>query len=225
VKQVLAGVAVGPLLRDAAQIDTLEGRGAVNVDLSTRGATVAALKKALNGTAAVNLSDGSVKGIDIAGTLRTARTQIQQLRGQQVQASSKTEKTDFSELKASFVIKAGVAHNDDLIIKSPLLRVGGRGDIDIGNDRMDYLLKASLVATSKGQGGRGASELGGLTVPVRLTGALASPQWSIDFAGMATDFAKQQLQEELMRRATGQPGSSGSAREALKEGLKSILGR
>ncbi|HET7160478.1 MAG TPA: AsmA family protein, partial [Burkholderiales bacterium] len=60
VKQALAGVAVGPLLRDAAQIDMLEGKGAVNVDLSTRGATVAALKKALNGTAAVNLSDGSV---------------------------------------------------------------------------------------------------------------------------------------------------------------------
>ncbi|MES2563063.1 MAG: AsmA family protein [Pseudomonadota bacterium] len=225
VKQALAGVAVGPLLRDAAQIDTLEGKGAVNVDLSTRGATVAALKKALNGTAAVNLSDGSVRGIDIAGSLRTARTQIQQLQGKQVQASSKTEKTDFSELKASFVIKAGIAHNEDLIIKSPLLRVSGRGDIDIGNDRMDYLLKASLVATSKGQGGRGASELGGLTVPVRLTGALASPQWSIDFAGIATDLAKQQLQEEIMRRATGQPGSGGPVTDVIKDRLKGIFGR
>lgn len=225
VKQTLSGVAVGPLLRDAAQIDTLEGKGTVNVDLSTRGATVAALKKALNGTAAVSLADGSVKGVDIAGAIRSARTRVQQLRGQQVQASGKAEKTDFSELKATFNVKAGVAHNEDLSMKSPLLRVGGAGDIDIGNDRMSYLLKATLVATSKGQGGRDAAELGGLTVPVKLTGALDSPQWSIDFAGMATDLAKQQVQEELLKRATGQPGAGGNVKDAIKDRLKGILGR
>ena len=56
------------MLRDAANIDTLDGKGNVSVDLTTQGATVDALKKALNGTAAVNLADGSLKGIDIAGT-------------------------------------------------------------------------------------------------------------------------------------------------------------
>lgn len=243
VKQTLTGVAVGPLLRDAANIDTLEGKGNVNVDLTAQGATVDALKKALNGTAAVNLADGSIKGIDIAGTLRTARTKLQQLRGQQVQPSDKTQKTDFTELKATFNVKSGVAHNNDLSMKSPLLRVAGAGEIDIGNDKMNYVLKATLVATTAGQGGKDRTDLAGITVPVKITGALDKPQYSIDFAGMVTDVAKQTLQSEVLKRAMGQvPGAGkgpdaakasdtgkaaggGTIKDTVKDRLKGILGR
>jgi AsmA protein len=231
VKQALSGVALGPLLRDAAKIDTLEAKGTINVDLTTRGATVDALKKALSGTAAVNLADGAIKGIDIAGTIRVAQTKLREVRGEQVQPTNKSAKTDFSEMKATFNVKNGVAHNDDLTMKSPLLRVAGAGDIDIGRDRMNYLMKATVVTTSKGQGGKDAAELGGLTVPVKLTGALDSPHYSIDFSGMATHFAKKQLKDELLKRTTarpaqtGQPSNSGKIEDVLKGGLKSIFGR
>ncbi|HYC48783.1 MAG TPA: AsmA family protein [Burkholderiales bacterium] len=237
VKQTLSNIAVGPLLRDAAQIDTLEGRGSVSADLTTRGATMDALKKALNGSAAVDLKDGSIKGIDIAGTIRTYRTKLDQLRGQPVKQSNMSQKTDFSELKATFNIRNGVARNDDLSIKSPLLRVGGAGDIDIGHDRLDYVLKATVVATSKGQGGRDAANLAGVTVPVKLTGALDKPDWSIDFAGMAVGLAKQALQAELLKRAFGgmdkpaaDPGKKDAPKPAtpqdlISDRLKSILGR
>ncbi|MDB5923805.1 MAG: AsmA family protein [Betaproteobacteria bacterium] len=230
VKQSLSAVALGPLLHDAAQIDTLEGKGTIEVDLSTRGATMDALKKALNGTAAVNVTDGAIKGVDIAGTIRGARTKLQMLRGEQVQQTNKTLKTDFSEMKATFHVKNGVAHNDDLTMKSPLLRVTGAGDLDIGADRMSYLLKATVVTNTTGQGGKDLAELNGLTVPVRLTGALDSPQYAIDFGGMATDFAKRQLQDELLKRAlpanTATSAKGGNKIEdALKGGLKGIFGR
>ena len=239
IKQNLTGVAVGPLLRDAADIDTLEGKGNVSLDVTARGATVDALKKALNGTAAVNLADGAIKGIDIAGTLRDARTKIQELRGQKVQQSNKNEKTDFSELKATFNVKNGVAHNNDLSMKSPLLRVGGAGEIDIGNDRMNYLLRPTLVATSQGQGGKERSDVAGLTVPVKLTGPIASPQYSIDFAGMASEMVKGRVQDEIMKRIGGgsaggkaPDGKAADAKSAPVSGggniadrLKGILGR
>ncbi len=243
VKQQLSNVALGPLLRDAAEIDTLEARGTINVDLNTRGATVDALKKALAGTAAVNLADGAIKGIDIAGAIRGARTTLQQLRGEQVQQSNKSQKTDFSELTGTFNVKDGVAHNRDLSMKSPLLRVGGEGAIDIGNDRINYLLRATVVGTSKGQGGKDLDELSGLTVPVKLTGPLESPQYAIDFSGMAADFAKRRLQDEVLKRAIGKRGadaatagsapasgdkkasSSDRTRDVIREGLKGIFGR
>jgi AsmA protein len=228
VRQTLNGVAIGPLLRDAAQIDTLEGKGTVEADLTTRGATVQALKKALNGTAAVNLADGAVKGINIAGTIRSVRSKLGELRGQPVQSSNNSEKTDFTELKASFKVANGVARNNDLAMKSPLLRLEGAGDIDIGEDRLDYLLKATLVATSKGQGGRDAADLAGVTVPVKLTGALASPQWTIDFASMASDFAEKRLKDEVLKRIPGsarQPDSGGGIGGTIKDGLKGIFGR
>lgn len=228
VRQTLSGVAIGPLLRDAAQVDTLEGKGTVELNLTTRGATVQALKRALNGTASVNLADGAVKGIDIAGTIRSARARIDELRGKAVQSANQAERTDFTELTASFRITNGVARNDDLSMKSPLLRLAGAGDIDLGDERLNYRLKATVVATSRGQGGRDVTDLAGITVPVQLSGALAAPQWSIDFSGMAAQLAEQRLKDEVLKRipgAVGQPGAPGGVEEAIKDRLKGLFRR
>jgi AsmA protein len=232
VKQTLAGVDIGPLLKDAAEFDTLEGRGNVTLDVSGRGATVSALKKALNGAAAIKLTDGAIKGIDIAATLRDVKSKLGTLRGQHTQSASGTQKTDFSELSGTFNIKNGVARNNDLQGKSPLLRLSGEGEIDIGQELLNYLLKASVVATSKGQGGRDVSDLTGITVPVRLTGSFAKPSYSIDFSGVAGDLAKRELQRQLERRLGGGTApkegaapASPSGGGSLQDQLKGLLGR
>src|SRR5690606_5328343 len=69
-KQNMTGIAIGPLLVDAINNDMLSGKGSLHLDVKTSGATVGALKKSLGGTAGLNLADGAVKGIDIAGTIR-----------------------------------------------------------------------------------------------------------------------------------------------------------
>ncbi|MGH8619601.1 MAG: AsmA family protein, partial [Burkholderiales bacterium] len=189
-KQNLNGVNVGPLLRDGANIGTLEGRGTMTLDLTAQGATADALKKALKGTAAVTLVDGSLKGIDLGATVRNAKNAVRQLRGRELLPSAKSEKTDFSEAKGTFNVKNGVAANNDLSIKSPLVRVGGEGTIDIGNDRLDYLVRATVVNTSTGQGGKDAADLKGITVPVKLTGPLGAPQYTVDYTAVAAELAR-----------------------------------
>ena len=193
VKEALQGVALGPLLRDAAQKDVMEGRGNVNVDVQAAGSTVPALKKALAGSVKVEVKDGAVKGINLAESARNAKAA---LGGKQAKADP-TQKTDFSEMSASFNLKNGVAHNDDLKAASPFLRVGGAGNLDIGNNTIDYLAMATLAATSKGQGGRDVAQVAGITVPVKLSGALDSPDWHVDYtallggaAGSVTETAK-----------------------------------
>ena len=109
-------------------------------------------------------------------------------------------------------MKNGVAHNEDLSMKSPLLRVSGAGDIDIGNDRLNYVLKPTLVATTQGQGGKDRSEVAGLTIPVKLTGPLESPQYTIDFAGMVQDVAKQRI------RRSYTPAGQKAARHQPRDG-------
>ncbi|MBI3096279.1 MAG: AsmA family protein, partial [Rhodocyclales bacterium] len=52
IKQNLAGISINPLMQDLADKDLLEGRGNVALDLSSRGDSVTAMKKALGGTAA-----------------------------------------------------------------------------------------------------------------------------------------------------------------------------
>jgi AsmA protein len=213
------GVNVGPLLRDFASNDTLEGRGNVTLDVTAQGNTESAVKKALNGRAALKLVEGAVKGIDIAGSIRNAKARLGALRGEQTQQADKSQKTDFSELTATFKIVNGVAHNNDLSLKSPLLRVGGEGNIDLGSDTLDYLVKASIVGTTKGQGGRDLADLTGITVPVRATGPLASPSYKLDFGAMITDVAKQKVEEritsEIGKRLGGVAGGT-AAKDAAK---------
>ncbi len=218
VKQKLAGIRIGPLLKDAIDRDLLEGRGSVTLDVSGQGATVSAIKKALNGSASINLTDGALKGINIAASIRNAKARLGALKGEATQAANAAEKTDFTELKASFAIKNGVAHNSDLSLKSPLLRLGGEGDIDIGAGRIDYLARATLVATAAGQGGKDLSALKGLTVPVRISGPFASLSYKLDFNALARGAVQQKIEEKKEELKS-------KARDRLQEQLKGLFGR
>jgi AsmA protein len=227
VKHSMSGISVGPFLHDLASNDTLEGKGNVTVDVTTQGNTVGQLKKSLAGSAGMKLADGAVKGIDIAGSIRNAKAKLGALRGEHTQQADKSQKTDFSELTATFQIKNGVAHNQDLSMKSPLLRVEGNGDVNIGEDSINYLVKASIVGTLKGQGGRDTDDLKGLTVPVRLSGPLDAPSYKLDFAAMVTDSVKQSVKEQLQKRlGGGEPGKKdGGSGGSVKDKLKGLLGR
>ena len=215
VNQNLSGINVAPLLKDAADFDTLEGKGNVGLNLNMRGDTVSAMKKALNGNASLNLADGAIKGINIAKKVRDAQGMLGKgSASAQTQAADKTEKTDFSELKASFKVTNGVAHNDDLLLKSPLLRLSGEGDIDIGNDSINYLAKATLAKTLKGQGGK--DDIGGLTVPVRVSGPFTDLKYTLDFGAMVGEATKQKIEEKKEEVKT-------KLQEQLKGSLKGLF--
>lgn len=214
-KQNLSGVQIGPLLRDAASQDLLEGRGDVMLDLTTAGNTVSAFKKALNGKAALQLKDGALKGINLAQSLRNAKSMFTGGARESEQAAAGGEKTDFSEMSASFVVRNGVARNKDLLAKSPFLRLTGEGEINLVESRLDYLAKAAVVATSSGQEGKDLADLNGLTIPVRASGPFAALKYKLDFGSAFSAGAKQQFEQkkdELKDRLKSRlPGASAPA--------------
>jgi AsmA protein len=242
VNQKLTGIAIGPLLRDAANQDILEGKGNVALNITTAGNLVSALKRALNGKARVDLRDGAVKGIDIPGAIRGMKTKFG---GKDAEGTgSAREKTDFSEFSATFDIKNGVAHNEDLSLKSPLIRVGGAGDVNIGEDSVNYVVKASIVGSLAGQGGKEVGELKGLTVPVRIAGPYDQLKYKVEFSQMlggkeqveavketAKEAAKAKLQELLGGKKEAAPGAdqaqpaapSKRPEDELKDKLKGLF--
>jgi len=218
VKETLTNIAIGPLLRDFAQQDRLEGRGNVSLDVSGAGPTVEAIKKSLDGTAKVNLKDGAVKGVDIAGLLRKLKSLGKSEEG----AADSKQQTDFSEMNATFVIKDGVATNKDLDIKAPLLRVTGAGTVNIGNSTLDYTAKAAVVASAKGQGGAGLDDLAGITVPVQLTGPFDALKYKVDYGAVAADLAKTRVGEKVKERVEA---SREKVEDKVKDRLKGLLKR
>ena len=219
VKETLSNIAVGPLLRDFAQQDKLEGKGNVTLDVNAAGKSVNAIKSALAGTAKVNLKDGAVKGVDIGAIITKARSA---LGSQQAQAADGKERTDFSELNATFAIKNGVAHNDDLDVKAPLFRVSGAGDIDVAKSTINYVVKAAVVATTKGQGGKERDDLAGLTVPVKLSGPLDAMKYEVDYRAVAGDLAKSKVGGQAKEAIEK---NRGKIEDTVRDRLKGLLGR
>lgn len=225
-KQAMKNISIGPLLVDAINNDMLAGTGTVDVDITTQGTTVGALKRALAGNASLNLADGAVKGIDIAGTIRDLKNKVNILKSKDAIDADKNKKTDFSELTASFIIKNGVAHNEDLAMKAPILRLAkgdSKGDIDIGAEKINYLAKPTIVKSLKGQGGADLDQLSGLSIPVKITGTFASPKFGMDFAAIGAAIAK----SNLLDKVGGEKGAAVKellGNENKADALKNILG-
>ncbi len=198
-KQNMKSVSVGPLLVDALKNDMLSGTGTLNVDVTTQGNTVNTLKKSLAGNASLSLADGALKGVDIAGSIRDLKNKVNVFKTKEADAD-KSKKTDFSELTATFTIKNGVAHNEDLAMKAPVLRLAkgdSHGDIDIGNEKINYIAKPTIVKSLKGQGGADLDNLAGIGIPMKITGPFSSPKYGLDFSAVATGLAQSQLLEKV----------------------------
>lgn len=164
-------VQVQPLLVALAKNDMLSGSLQMETRLKGNGLLPGAAMAGLNGSGNVLLRDGSIKGFDIAATLRNLRSFGQPASGPQ--------QTDFSQLSGSFNIKNGVARNDDLFVASPLFRLTGYGVVNLKDKAMDYHLKPRLVGTLVGQGDSEAVRKG-LEVPLRLIGPLDKPQVKLE---------------------------------------------
>jgi len=200
-KQSMSSVAIGPLLQDTIDNDMLSGNGAVNIDIATQGNTVNTFKKNLAGTSSLALADGALKGIDIAGKIREIKSKVNLLKGKAVETTSnEKQKTDFSELTASFTIKNGIAHNDDLNMKAPILRLAkgdSFGDINIGNQTLNYTARPTIVKSIKGQGGESLDELAGISIPLKITGTFSDPKFGLDTQAIMTGLAKSKLLEKI----------------------------
>jgi AsmA protein len=215
-KQNMHAVNLGNLMQDFANKDVFEGNGNLAVDVSGEGSSASTIKRTLAGTASLLVTDGAIKGINIAASLRAIKAKLGILKGEHIQSANATEKTDFSELSASFNVNKGIVHNNDLSMKSPLLRLTGAGDIDLGADRLDYGTKVTLVATSKGQGGAELESLKGVTIPLRISGPVASPSYKLDFGAMFSAAVTQKVQTKTDAVKT-------KVEDKLKSKLKGLL--
>lgn len=214
VKEKLSGIDIAPLLKDAAKLDVVEGKGDVELNITTRGKTVSSLKKALNGKASVNLANGSIKGINLSKLVQGVQ-RLNKGSTAETLGVDKNEKTEFSQFTASFRIRNGVAHNDDLAVRSTVLRIGGKGDIDIGHDRMNYNAKAIFAKTEQGKTG---------TLPVNVSGPFDDLKFKVDYAALLRDVAKQKIdekKEELKEKAKEEAKSK--LEDELKKGLRGLF--
>ena len=222
----LSDVDAGMALRALAGRDVIEGRGNLDIDVTAHGRTVAAIERSLDGSAALALRNGAIKGVDLADVLARVPALLAVARGSAIEQSASLERlTAFSSLDARFVIRDGMARNDDLDLRSPLLRVRGAGEIDLARETVDYLARVSVADTLPGRGGTGLAALRGATIPVRLAGPFGSLSYRVDVADLAADTARRELGRRLEEALTGKPAQGGRRPASPLDALRGLLGR
>ena len=181
-------------LKDSAGFESLEGTGAIALDVTGNGASQRAIVAALSGSAKFEFSNGAIRGINIAKTMRGLTTGI--LSGWQENAA---EKTDFATFGASFKIAKGQAQTADLRLAGPLVRMTGAGTVDLSGKTLKLRVDPQLVASLEGQGGK--TDLQGLGVPIMIAGPWAKPSIYPDIEGILQDPAA--AYEQLNRLGGG----------------------
>ena len=114
--------------------------------------------------------------------------------------------------------------NNDLSLRSPLLRVGGEGSANLVSEGIDYLVKASLVGTLTGQGGKSLDQVRELTIPVRVSGTFGAPRYALDTEALLAGSVKQRLEAEKAAIKEKVDAARDKARDSLKDELKKGLG-
>lgn len=193
----LSGVQAGPLLKDFMGKDYVTGTANVSAKLTARGIDPTDVRKSLNGNAVFSFTDGAVNGINIAQLIRNAYAAYQK----QPAPKDEVRSTDFAAISGSVTVKDGLVTNTDLKASSPLFRVEGRGTAHLATEALDYLVRAAIVGTLEGQGGKALDDLKGLTVPLRITGSFTEPKFNVELGALLDEKAKQALEVEKKKAA------------------------
>jgi AsmA protein len=194
VNQSLSRVLTGPLLKDLIGDDKLLGSGSLELDLTSQAGTLKQLKRSLSGNVSFDFRDGAVKGFNLAKLIRDTKARLS---GDSVNISNEPEQTDFSELTGKASIVNGLVNNQQLLAKSPYLRVEGSGKANLIQESVDYTIRPVIVNTPKGQDGQGLEELVGIPIPVRIHGSWNDPQFKIKLAEILKEQQKARLKEKL----------------------------
>lgn len=173
----LEGAAVAALLKDAAGLDVMEGRGRLQMAVSAKGVSERDLVGTLAGRAELHLADGAVVGW-------SAAEMMQQMAQLQMPALDRRPgaRTPFSELAGTFQIANGVARTQDLRFESRELRATGTGVINLVDRNLDLTVRP-----------KPAGALAQIDVPLRIAG-----NW--DSVSVVPDLKGSETAKQLSRR-------------------------
>jgi len=169
-----------PLLLDLTGDDKIMGIAHITAHLTSDATSVESIQKQLQGNVRFLFLDGALKGFNIGYTLRKTKAFL----SGEPPPPPEPIRTDFASLEGNLLAKQGRVTSDDLVMKSPLLRVNGSGNMDLTTQAMNFSIKTAVVGTAQGQGGRGLEKLKGIVIPLKLTGQIDAPSIKPDLATM-----------------------------------------
>jgi AsmA protein len=222
-KQTLKSVAIGPLMRDLAEVDRLTGSADLELDVVAAGHDSDQMIEGLNGDVSFAVSDGALKGFNLTQALAQG---VALVKGGRAPANA-SPNTEFKKLNGSGVIANGVLTNEDFKAVIPGVRVSGSGQVNLGRQAIDYQVVAAVQKGQKAQEA-GLAELAGKSIPVRISGSLEDPSIRPELAGLIGDEVRDKVFDVLGidkdKKKKGSKDGEEQPEEDLKDRLKNLIG-
>ncbi len=173
----LRNVSLMSALRQTLEFERLSGTAAADLRFLGVGQSLDAIMRSLEGQGTIAFGAGEIVGFDLAAMLRNL----------DASALGAGNSTIYQSIGATFTMAGGVLSNEDLRLEAPLLGVGGRGTVDLGNQTLNYRVTPEAM--------RNAETGEALRVPLIITGPWSEPRFRLDLEGLA----EQRLAEERER--------------------------
>jgi len=226
----LNGLQFQPLLKDVADTERVAALANMNIDITTAGKQVASMKRALNGNFGFDLRDGAFNGFNLSQVIASARSRLSgDGSAEGGNGLGGSEKTPFKRFAGTFNVVDGVLAGRDLNLATRILEASGSGSYDLADNALDYTVNASVPENASGK----LAKLAGLTVPIKLTGNLMSPSYSLDVESALRGAAEKRIQEEKSKLddkvreklKEREAKVDDETRDKIKQGLQSLFGK
>ena len=201
-----AGLKTQPLLMDLAGWDRLVSTGDFDLEFLGVGNSIGAIMKSLKGKGALELGQGELRGLDIAGMLKTL----------DLNYVGEGQKTIFDGLAGTYTITGGVLSNSDLKLVAPYVTASGTGEIGLGGRTLNYRLRPTALAAEDGTGG--------VMVPLLITGTWADPKFRLDLESIAREKMEAEAKAAAARLEEQAKAAEAAAKAELEQRLKEELG-
>jgi AsmA protein len=177
----LNNVQMGDLIYDLQQDQAyLRGTGNLSFNLNTQGNRISVLKKQLGGTINLSVTDGALRDRELAAKIEAIIAFLKKR-----EPAPAGDELIFESLTSSAKINNGVLRNDDLNLITALILAKGQGEVNLGNDTIDYRLGVALAGGDKNKKR--------FFVPITVKGPFTDLDYGLDLGNAA----KEQLKEEI----------------------------
>jgi uncharacterized protein involved in outer membrane biogenesis len=218
---------IGPALQALAPDSTISmnGTAAADIAVAGRGFSMSDLTKSLEGPGHLEVKEGKITGVNLAGEamtlLKVAGISLDQAKA-----------TVFSTIETDFMMKQGMVNIQRLLVDSHDFQATGNGTV--GFDQTLNLAVTMNLSSGLSQKIAGSSPVakvmlkeGRLRVPLLIRGTLQNPSYGLDAKGL-TGKMQEQVEERVKGTVEGLLQGTTKPSDLKKEGedlLKGLLGR
>ena len=196
---------IGSLLLDAFGNDYLAGKGNVDLNLKTQGATQEERLSGLEGGLTVDLHDGSWRSVDLDQSVRDINDAVRNAFSGQIPLllpeSDLLRRTVLNRLQGSLDIKKGQASFRNFRATTPILTVtAAKGStLDLVTQQADVTLQARLNHNNLAAEERKSfQDLRNVLIPIHISGPWTALSYQIQWKEIASTSIKKALQDGLL---------------------------